>query len=237
MNKPKILESACFSYPKGKTGENQDSILAPVQIQHYLYMAIADGVGGEHGGAIASSLAIDTIQREIYRNPECTIKELFSLVQMSISDKASHNENLRHMATTLVICKISPNCVEIGSTGDSRAYFFDFGEPKVLSKDHTEKQMLIDRRIFTEEDFISSEAGKNLTSAISAQPNFELSYEQLPVSSGNVVLMTDGSYQLIDIRTIVNIGNHDLLKICSSIKQEIEKLTAKDDFSMVAMKF
>lgn len=237
MNNPKILESACFSYPKSKAKENQDSILAPVQVQHYLYMAIADGVGGEYGGAIASSLAINTIRREIYRNPESNIKELFSLVQMSISDEASNNEILRCMATTLVICKISPNCIEIGSTGDSRAYFFDFDEPKILSKDHTEKQMLIDRQIFTEEDFNSSDAGKNLTSAINAQPNFELSYEQLPVSSGNVILMTDGTYQLIDIRTIVNQENHDLLKICSSIKQEIEKLTAKDDFSMVAMKF
>lgn len=237
MTTAKLLESACFSYPKIEHEENQDSILGPIDSKSGIYMAIADGVGGLSGGAIASTTAIDAIRKEIFHTPDTTIDELFNIAQRSVSKAASSRKNPKEMATTLVICKATTKGFEIGSVGDSRAYFIKNGETTTLTKDQTKKQSLIDREIFTEEELINHYSSKVLTSTINAKNNFTINHYKSPESSGIIILMTDGAYNAIDIKRIVSSASTDLISICHHIKQTIRKTPPEDDFSLVAMTF
>ncbi len=235
MNQLKILESVFFTHSKNSILENQDSILAPIKTQKFLYMAIADGVGGNSGGAIAASAAIDAVKEAILVRPDQEIRNLFKAAQISVAELAARSKDKKKMATTLVVCKVSEQGIEIGSAGDSRAYFMRSGRLQLLTKDHTKKQELIDKGVFKENELEGHYSGSELTSFISSQDEFELDYKLLPFSSGAILLMTDGAYHFIDEEKIANRKHFGLISICSYIRESIKDPI--DDFSLVAMEF
>ena len=147
----RILIHAAGDSDQGRVRKrNEDSML--VMPERSLF-AVADGMGGHRGGAVASSLAIDALQDAFDRSAfdgrvqssgdvPRRARELAAAVHMTnecVRSMAFADRELSDMGTTLVAARFSPNKqrLYIGHVGDSRCYRLRQGTLRQLTTDHT----------------------------------------------------------------------------------------------------
>lgn len=130
--------------------ENEDSGYAGAHL-----VAVADGVGGNAHGEVASAVAIATLVSLDTSLPadglagalRATVQEIDrALQQMVDADSA-----LEGMSTTLTALLFSDGHYCLGHIGDSRAYLLRDGELRQVSKDHSLVQTLVDEGKITRE--------------------------------------------------------------------------------------
>jgi len=120
-----------------------------------LYL-VADGMGGHQSGEVASLLAADSVQSffEATENDDATwpfpIDPNLSLIENRLSaaiklankriyDRASTDEGLQGMGTTLVgmLVSLDKEQIFVAHVGDSRAYRIRNGRIEALTRDHS----------------------------------------------------------------------------------------------------
>lgn len=128
----------------GRRHENQDRYVVDLDARVF---AVADGMGGHEGGAIASTVAIDTLHRFFERSDadSATESAIVREARMDMAFRMAHREVVRRrvgalaeMGTTLVAARIEPNdTATIAHVGDSRAYLLRRGRTTQLTRDHS----------------------------------------------------------------------------------------------------
>ena len=139
--------------------ENQDSY--DVQpMGDYTSAVVCDGMGGEVGGRLASTVAVDVFQREMSRllKSGMGLQQIaqaadytVSLANESIRKIAADDVQYQHMGTTLVCALVESQHVVIANVGDSRAYHVSREGIRQISKDHSLVEVLIERGELTPE--------------------------------------------------------------------------------------
>jgi serine/threonine protein phosphatase PrpC len=149
-----VLDSAAVS-TTGPRPDNQDSACAAP-----LLIAIADGVGGNVGGAVASSLVVNWLAplgtgRAVAPPPGTGPSDLVRVVA-GANDRirAAYTERprLRSMATTMTAVYADGVGLLLAHIGDSRGYQLRDGVLVQLSTDHTLVQAMIDAGDLTVEE-------------------------------------------------------------------------------------
>jgi serine/threonine protein phosphatase PrpC len=129
---------------------NEDSLL---MLREHSVFVVADGMGGHHGGGVASELAVKTLD-DVYsrhafqglvessRPIPRRARDLALAIQsanQAVYARATSTPELSEMGTTLVAARFSPRKqrVYIGHIGDSRCYRVRQGKMRQLTKDHT----------------------------------------------------------------------------------------------------
>jgi len=129
---------------------NEDSLL---MLRERSVFVVADGMGGHHGGGIASELAVKTLdqvylqrrfqglvesERPIPRRAH-DLALAIQLANHAVYTRASADPKLRGMGTTLVAARFSSRKqrVYIGHIGDSRCYRIRQASIRQLTNDHT----------------------------------------------------------------------------------------------------
>jgi PPM family protein phosphatase len=98
--------------------------------------ALADGVGGQQMGEVASQLAVETLLAGFRSAPdhESYLTLLPRLVQQA---NTRVFETGASMATTVVACALRYDRVAVSHVGDSRCYRIRRGQAESLTRDHT----------------------------------------------------------------------------------------------------
>ena len=142
------LRAAARSHT-GPRPDNQDSGLVSPSL-----VAVADGVGGNVGGAVASSLVIGWLApmgRELEADEhDGGLARLVSACNERIRTAVGHRPRLEGMATTLSAIGVVGDAAVLAHIGDSRAYRWRAPELVQLTRDHTLVQALIDAGSITE---------------------------------------------------------------------------------------
>jgi protein phosphatase len=149
-----VLDSAAVS-STGPRPDNQDSACAAP-----LLMVIADGVGGNVGGAVASSLVVNWLAplgtgRSVDGGPAGGPGDLVRVVAgPNDRIRAAYTERprLRSMATTMTAVYADGEGLLLAHIGDSRGYQLRAGALVQLSTDHTLVQAMIDAGELTVEE-------------------------------------------------------------------------------------
>jgi PPM family protein phosphatase len=105
-------------------------------------LAVADGLGGEEAGEVASTLALDVLGRELDRAPGSwsvakRLRRTFQEANLEIYNKAVTVPELRGMGTTLTAAALTGCTLVAAHVGDTRVYLKRDGKLTQLSKDHT----------------------------------------------------------------------------------------------------
>ena len=113
--------------------------------------AVADGVGGENGGEVASRLALGSLAA--YKpTPKQPIEKKINEIHHMIREEGL-KRGLANMQTTLAAVIADENGRFFAvNVGDSRIYRYRFGELEQLSKDQSLVQMLYDQGKITLEE-------------------------------------------------------------------------------------
>lgn len=135
---------------------NEDSylILTPPQVHAPIdaLLMVADGVGGEHAGEVASGLLTEMFWRWfanndyanlVHYNPShpdyflVVLKDLVENANEHLYHLANSNSHLANMGTTATVAILSRGRLFLGHVGDTRAYLFRGGRLQQLTTDHS----------------------------------------------------------------------------------------------------
>ena len=143
------LEFAQFSDAGRVRGHNEDSLghLAPESPSrarsHGWLFAVADGVGGQRHGEVASQLAIETVTAGFGNGVAgeahaSLLQRLIQAANLQVYEAGrSAGPGGVAMATTIVACALRYDRATVAHVGDSRCYLVRRGHTTLLTRDHT----------------------------------------------------------------------------------------------------
>lgn len=185
--------------------ENQDNVWGEMLSPTACAAVLCDGMGGESEGGLASKLAVDLIAERIKQNftenmSRNSVRNLLitSIVAANnvVWDTAKMHAH-EVMGTTCVACIAFGGTAYIVNVGDSRGYqlFTDDDSECIrqITKDHSHVRELVDRGEITEEQARTHPKRNKITRAIGAESDVTPDYFELPLSTGDMVLLcSDG---------------------------------------------
>jgi serine/threonine protein phosphatase PrpC len=144
---------------------------------------VADGVGGQSGGSVASRIATEAVTRYVSSTLRCyhaagTSHDEMFLESLRTAALEAHNavraEASRHpeetaMATTLTLGIAVWPWLYVVQLGDSRCYYYWNGKLHQVTRDQTVAQDLVDQGIMPRERLLASPYRHVLSSAIGGQ--------------------------------------------------------------------
>jgi serine/threonine protein phosphatase PrpC len=177
--------------------DNQDSGFAG---EHLL--VVADGVGGAARGDIASSTAVQILQRLDVPPEGDLLQALAGAIHRAhdrIAELVDEEPELEGTSTTVTTALFDGNRVGIAHVGDSRAYRLRDRELTQLTKDHTFVQSLIDEGRITEEESRSHPHRNLILRAVDGVHETDPDLFTVDLASGDrLLLCSDGCSGVLD---------------------------------------
>ena len=134
---------------------NEDSGYASCRV-----LAVADGVGGNTAGEVASALAMTAMQsleNDLdHGDLDSAMRALVLRANQAIHRAVEHNAALRGMATTLTAVRLLGCHIGLAHLGDTRAYLLRDGELSQITRDDTLVQDLVDSGRLTPAEALTS---------------------------------------------------------------------------------
>ena len=204
---------------------NEDSLRACEDLSFFM---LADGVGGNRSGEIASQSALDALEKFVRHNPPEWLgsrDEVFryfraavNYVNQFIIKLSEAKPQYAGMATTLTFAYIREDEMFVANVGDSRVYLAHGDMIQQITDDHTYVNDLVKMGAITKDE-AHLHARKNvITRAIGANANNEPDCFSVPVEKDDrILLCSDGLYDEVDDDTILaTLVRSDDMKACAS---------------------
>lgn len=140
---------------QGRRPNNEDRFV--VDHEHGLYM-VADGMGGQENGEVASGMAADIIPKMVHdgvagnHSADQVVQRAFAAANDAIIEASRDQPEGKRMGTTAVMAWQTNGQVYVAGCGDSRAYLVRGNEVKQLTVDHSVAQALVSNGVLTPEE-------------------------------------------------------------------------------------
>jgi serine/threonine protein phosphatase PrpC len=177
-----------------------------------LLLAVADGMGGHHGGEVASRLCVENMAREIVaqRHPAATgqtdwaaaLQRAVVATHHAVIAYGHEHAEYQAMGTTLTAALLCGARADVAQVGDSRAYLFREGNLILLTQDQTIGNRL--RLRGSDPGVISPQFRELLTQAMGAQAELDVVMTTIDIEAEDVLLLcSDGLYKMVSPEEIV----------------------------------
>ena len=211
-------------------------------------MIVADGVGGAASGALASSIATETILSELHRwwhkvpkrtpeSIETALKRGIDVANKAIYQKATTTPEHHGMGTTATLSLVLDGEAFIAQVGDSRAYLVRKGAAKQLTKDQSFVQRLIDAGRMTAKEAAQSEHRNIILQALGPEEKVVTDFYRVKLDTDDyLVLCSDGLSNQVsadDIGRITRTAGRPQ-EICNALVEEALHTGAPDNVTVVA---
>ncbi len=213
---------------------NEDSHLIDTDLGLYL---VADGMGGHAGGAHASQLCVDVVDKVVRRgvgalaavpteDQGTTIAEVLcaaaSEASARIFDQAAADQRLQGMGTTLTGIFIHDDRAFIVHVGDSRAFLLRGGTARQLTNDHSWLNEQVQAGLLTEEEAAASDLKHIITRSVGFERHVEADVLSVSVSPGDAFLLcSDGLSNYIEGDELATLARDhwyaDLPQVCTDL--------------------
>ncbi|MCS7284513.1 MAG: protein phosphatase 2C domain-containing protein [Hydrogenobacter thermophilus] len=167
---------------RGPREENEDAygVYATYSL---LVGVVADGVGGNPGGSVASKLAVQEVIsffKSLEKPKPDHLKEALIMANSRIRKEQAINPSLSRMATTCTAVMVKDKKLHISHVGDSRVYLFRNGDLVRLTQDHSMHNTNV------------------LLNALGIKNDVDIDSEVLNLYSKDTILLcTDGLYKVL----------------------------------------
>ncbi|QMV54088.1 PP2C family protein-serine/threonine phosphatase [Ewingella americana] len=233
-----------FSYPKSHDKGNQDAYTLPRHVGQGFVFAVADGVGSYKGASEVANVVTSAIDSIDAKDAQCIESTLFFL-KGKVDKFAESQPEMVNAATTLSYCFIDDNALFIGHVGDTRIYIKKNNKLKLVTKDHTQHQKLLDDGIYSKRELRDMPGKNTLTSALSKNLALKFQSLKLPMSEimdeegfVNIFIMSDGAHHFWEQRPRFSEGTlNNPNRFASSLLKRIEKASPIDDHTIVSARF
>lgn len=226
---------------KGGKPENEDRIIVgKMVIKEGTFcfetdggiLAVADGVGGNNAGAVASDFVAEKL---------CEAKRISASIFTEINDEliqlSKENESYRGMATTLSGVMISDEEAMLFSVGNTRVYFLQSGKYlKQLTTDDTTLNYLISSGKLSREDIERFDRKNEITACFGGgNPNLlDIKISSIGKPASPILITSDGLHDYLSVDRIEEIiAEYEPQKALGILVKEARKNGSRDDISII----
>ena len=215
---------------------------------HNVYI-VADGVGGNNAGEVASRTVVQGIAEYVREVPldECgTDEEICSYfidclakVNEEVVTLGQNHREHRGMATTVVTAYIRDGKAYIMHVGDSRAYLFRDGELTQLTEDHTYVNELLKSGAITCEEAEAHSQKHYITRAIGADIFVKSDFYRVPIKPGDILMLcSDGLHGEVEEQKLIEILNEEenMPQACTKLVDAAIEGGGRDNITVVLVK-
>ncbi len=227
--------------------KNEDACDFGVLADGTSWAIVCDGMGGVHGGKIASTAAIEMVREKIQKcyNPSMTVSSLENLLLSSITtanvdvfDRGIYDTNLKGMGTTIVAVVVKGNEACIAHVGDSRAYIISNGSIEQITKDHSLVQEMLDKGQITREEYENNPIKNIITRAMGVDEDIDIEFDYICLAENDALLLcTDGLSGMVSNKRILEIyETTDFDSLAQKYIEEANNNGGSDNITVVIMK-
>jgi serine/threonine protein phosphatase PrpC len=211
--------------------------------------AVCDGMGGEAGGEVASSLAVDVVLRSMMASRAhagvahagdvlvAALRDAVQHASQAVFAQAQRVRGLARMGTTATVATLGDGELVIGQVGDSRAYLLRKDALVQLTRDQTLAALIAER---TNRDPAEIVGTNVILQAVGAKPCVDVALTRIPVMSGDVLLLcSDGLFGPVADETIQALLGVPAApsQICTSLIAAANDRGGPDNVSCVVARF
>ena len=229
-----------------RRGNNEDACYVMLKDKVFI---VADGVGGNNSGEIASRTCVDEIARYIETHDlkqlqgDEEIRDFFinciKDVNFKILEFSQRHEESWGMATTVVLAHLRDGKAYIFNVGDSRGYILRGDEMRQITEDHTYVNSLVKAGVITAEEAETHENRNMITRAVGADYRVETDFfvEDIQIED-RILLCTDGLYGEVGMERLIAVLREDraMTDVCDELVEAAKQNGGHDNITMVAIK-
>ncbi len=227
-----------------KRKRNQDYVFAcenPIGQLPNVFI-VADGMGGHNAGDYASQYTVETmlsvIAEEPDKNPVKVLRKAIETANSRVRQKASEEEGLSGMGTTVVAAVYENGTLEVANVGDSRLYIINIisGGIRQVTRDHSLVEEMV-RMGGIDREQARNHPDKNIiTRAIGASKTVEADFFSVDLVQGDIVLMcSDGLTNMLEdeeIRRIL-VREEDIRSKAMALVDSANESGGKDNIAVI----
>ncbi len=231
-----------------KRDHNEDNLVMleavmPDAAPYGLY-AVADGLGGHHGGEIASKLSVEAIEKEFGKNPLASVAGPFDewlvaitlAANQSILDHQEDKNQAKKMGSTLVMALVANKQTYIANVGDSRAYRLNDEIIEQISVDHSLVERLVQIGQLTREEARTHRNRNVIYNTLGDKPDPEISLYQSALQPGDrLLLCSDGLNDMVSDGELLEISRNQATpaEACKIMVQAAKSAGGNDNITVI----
>lgn len=236
-----------FKTDKGKKrARNEDSLFVMPKEDIYI---VADGVGGQNSGQVASSLAVKTIAEYVKANPlsgtedEEALRSYFfecmKLTNQVVYHSAKQTAENAGMATTAVLLHLYYGNAYFVNIGDSRAYICRDGQISQVTEDHTYVNELVKGGSITKEQAEVHPQKNMITRALGGDDKILPDFYRLETKKNDIIILcTDGLYGEVNLDEICSMAavSNSMSTLSRNLVQRANQNGGNDNITVICLK-
>ena len=209
---------------------NEDSVIILSNSDGNYLMAIADGMGGHSAGEVASSIAINYLQKnfnESFKNMSKVdavnwIRDSVDEINSSIFEYEAVHPESKGMGTTLVMAILTKDYLLFGNVGDSSGFVMRDKSLHKVTYDHTLVNLLVSAGELTKEEASVHPKKNVLMKALGASKEVDVDIFDCDMDVSEILLSSDGLTGMLDRE-----GIEKVLLAEGSCEDKVSKLIKK----------
>lgn len=205
--------------------------------------AVADGMGGQNAGEIASGMAVKSAQSWL-REGEASelsievVEELFAQINQELWNYAQSHSEASGMGTTLTILLIKGNKAICGHIGDSRMYRWRKGQLQQITNDHTLVAEQVKMGKLTPEQARSHPTRHILSRVLGVRQFVCPEVFEIDLQKGDLLLLcSDGVYGMLpDDEIARHLQQKEMQELAGSLIDAANSAGGRDNCTAVTLK-
>jgi PPM family protein phosphatase len=190
---------------------------SPAQARsHGWLFALADGVGGQRQGEVASRAAVQEVLAGFRRAKEMALhKDLLSQLVQAANARVCESEAISGrsgagMASTIVVCGVRFDRATVAHVGDSRCYLLRGNEARPITRDHTVAAEQAHVGLLSAEEANESSSRHVLTRSLGSNLFVNVELDEIQLLAGDVLLQcSDGLHGAVSAPEMAQtVGRH-----------------------------
>lgn len=195
------------------------------------FVIVADGMGGNKAGEIASAMAVDVVRTMLEASRvelaayaaapkaalrpriRCVLERAFRLANEAVYERSRQEEDKHEMGTTLEVVLLLGGEAFVAHVGDCRTYLIRYGTAILTTSDHSVAEVMRRAGSISDEEARTSPMRSVLANAIGVTQVVTVDHAHVDLRDGDRILVcSDGLYDYFsteDLADHVAVGTID----------------------------
>jgi protein phosphatase len=211
-----------------------------------LFFAVADGMGGHHGGETASALAIESVGGFFAEAPprDASLDDfvcgIIDRANDTIFDRATGEPDLARMGTTLTAGHLAPDRrrLTVWHIGDCRALLIRRGTIRQVTNDHSLVADQVRAGLITPHEAVTHPARNVITRALGTRRSVKADvYHEELLPGDRVLVCCDGLHGVVppDDMVAIALSSESSGTACRRLIERANELGGPDNITVVLM--